>query len=304
MAGIIQVTDAAVPVRSRLERMPGSLTDVPGVRVGHVTDEVGRTGVTAVLPPAGAVASGEVRGGAPGTREFDLLAPERAVEHVDVVVLAGGSAFGLAACDGAMRWAEERGLGVPTPAGPVPIVVGAVIFDLGEGDASARPDAAAGYAACAAADSGPVATGALGAGTGATAGHAHGAPRRAGIGSASIVAGDLVVAALVVVNPFGDRDPGERPLDQVRWPDSFEATTNTTIGVLATNARLDKTGCLLLAQSGHGGIARAIEPAHTMVDGDALVALSCGDLPAPREQVRALGARAVTAAIESVLDPR
>lgn len=278
-----------------------SLTDVAGIRVGHVTDAVGRTGVTAVLPPAGAVASGEVRGGAPGTREFELLAPERMVGHVDAVILAGGSAFGLAACDGAMRWCEEQGLGVPTPAGRVPIVVGAVIFDLAEGDAAARPDAAAGYAACAAAGPGPVATGAVGAGTGATVGHVHGAVRPGGIGSAAVAEGDLVVGALIVVNAFGDLHDRDRSLGEARWPEAFGPSTNTTIGVLATNAGLDKTGCLLLAQSGHGGLARAIEPSHTQVDGDALVALSCGDLDAPVEQVRALGARAVHDAIVGVL---
>jgi L-aminopeptidase/D-esterase-like protein len=282
--------------------MAGSLTDVAGVRVGHVTDAVGRTGVTVVLPPAGAVASGEVRGGAPGTREFELLAPERAVAHVDAVVLAGGSAFGLAACDGAMRWCEEQGLGVVTPAGRVPIVVGAVIFDLAEGDASTRPDAEAGYAACSAARADAVATGSVGAGTGATVGHVHGTPRPGGIGSASIRDGELIVAALVVVNAYGDLHDRERPLHKARWPETFDATTNTTIGVLATNARLDKIGCLLLAQSGHGGIARAIEPSHTMVDGDALVATSSGEVEAPLEQVRALGARAVSDAIRDVLD--
>jgi L-aminopeptidase/D-esterase-like protein len=284
--------------------MTGSLTDVAGIKVGHVTDEVGRTGVTVVLSPAGAVASGEVRGGAPGTREFDLLAPERMVEHVDAVVLSGGSAFGLAACDGAMRWCEERGLGVPTPGGRVPIVVGAVIFDLAVGDPAARPDAEAGYAACAAAAGGPVATGTVGAGTGATAGHVHGTVRPGGIGSASERVDELVVAALLVVNPFGDRhEPGDS-LDGARWPSEADLRANTTIGVLATNARLGKTGCLLLAQSGHGGIARTIEPSHTLVDGDALVALSCGEVEAPLDQVRALGARAVAGAIHSVLEPR
>jgi L-aminopeptidase/D-esterase-like protein len=261
--------------------MSGSLTDVAGIKVGQRTDPVGRTGVTVVLPPAGAVASGEVRGGAPGTREFELLAPERMVDHVDAVVLSGGSAFGLAACDGAMRWCEERGLGVPTPVGPVPIVVGAVIFDLAVGDPRARPGPEAGYAAC--------------------AGHVHGAVRPAGIGSASERAGELVVAALVVANPFGDRHEPGGSLTAARWPSGGDLGTNTTIGVLATNARLDKTGCFLLAQSGHGGIARAIEPSHTMVDGDALVALSCGEVEAPLDQVRALGARVVAAAIRTAL---
>lgn len=281
---------------------PASLTDVAGIRVGHVTDAVGRTGVTAVLPPAGSIAAGEVRGGAPATREFALLAPERTVGHVDAVVLAGGSAFGLAACDGAMRWCEEQGLGVPTPAGRVPIVVGAAIFDLAEGDAKARPDAAAGYAACAAAGPGPVATGPVGAGTGATVGQVHGAVRPGGIGSASLAEGALVVGALIVVNAFGDLRDRDRSLSAARWPEAFGPSTNTTIGVLATNARLDKVGCLLLAQSGHGGLARALEPSHTLVDGDALVALSCGDLEAPLEQVRTLGARAVSAAIAGALE--
>jgi L-aminopeptidase/D-esterase-like protein len=273
--------------------MPGSLTDVDGILVGQVTDPVGRTGVTFVLPPAGSVASGEVRGGAPATREFDLLAPERLVEHVDAVVLSGGSAFGLAACDGAMRWCEEQGLGVPTPAGPVPIVVGASIFDLAVGDPGVRPDAAAGYAACVAA---------VGAGTGASVGHVTGEPRRGGIGTASARSGDLVVACLAVVNAFGDRHDPDTPLDAARWPGASGLAQNTTIGVLATNAHLDKTGCLLLAQSGHGGIARALEPAHTTVDGDALVALSCGDLAAPLDQVRSFGARAVSEAILAVLE--
>ncbi|MBV9818081.1 MAG: P1 family peptidase [Solirubrobacterales bacterium] len=295
------------------------LTDVPGVRVGHVTDAAGRTGVTAVLLPAGSIASGEVRGGAPGTREFDLLAPERAVGRVDAVLLCGGSAFGLAACDGALRWCEEHGRGVATPGGRVPIVVGAVIFDLAEGDPSARPDADAGYAACAAAacapagtgavatgrvggGTGAVATGRVGGGTGATVGHLRGAPRPGGVGCAAQHAGELVVAALMVVNAFGDRYDLARELDDVRWPDVTAGTMHTTIGVVATNARLEKTGCLLVAETAHHGIARAIEPSHTLVDGDAIVAASCGSVQAPLEQVRTLAGRAVTTAILSVLD--
>ncbi len=281
--------------------MSGSLIDVEGIRVGQVSDPVGRTGVTVVVPPPGSIASGEVRGGAPATREFDLLAPERLVAHVDAVVLSGGSAFGLAACDGAMRWCEEHGLGVPTPAGPVPIVVGASIFDLAVGDRSARPDAAAGYAACAAASGEAPAGGPVGAGTGASVGHVTGAPRPGGVGSASLRAGDLVVGSLVVVNAFGDRHDPCSAFDRARWPGGADLAQNTTIGVIATNARLDKTGCLLLAQSGHGGIARALEPSHTTVDGDALVALSCGEVAAPLDQVRTLGARAVTEAILTVV---
>ena len=277
------------------------LTDVPGIQVGHVTDLKGRTGVTVVILPGGNIASGEVRGGAPGTREFDLLAPERAVRSVDAVVLSGGSAFGLAACDGAMTWCEQQGRGVSTRAGRVPIVVGAVIFDLLTGDPRARPDAEAGYSAAQSADGGPVQTGQVGAGTGAMVGHAFGAPRPGGIGSAAERAGDLIVAALLVVNAYGDRADQSRSLDGAIWPDLAAGGLHTTIGVVATNARLDKAGCLLLAQSGHHGLARAIEPSHTLADGEALVAASCGAFDAPLEQVRALGARAVTAAALSVL---
>lgn len=269
--------------------------------MGHATDPDGRTGVTVVVLPEGNVASGEVRGGAPGTREFDLLAPERAVRSVDAVVLSGGSAFGLAACDGVVRWCEQRGRGVNTPAGKVPIVVGAVIFDLLTGNSRARPDAEAGYRAAEAAHDGPVQTGQVGGGTGAMVGRAFGAPRPGGIGSAAERAGDLVVGALLVVNAYGDRADRNRSLDDAAWPDATPAGLHTTIGVVVTNARLDKAGCLLLAQSGHHGIARAIEPSHTLADGEALVAASCGTVAAPLEQVRALGARAVTSAALSVL---
>ncbi|MGH9123423.1 MAG: P1 family peptidase, partial [Acidimicrobiales bacterium] len=189
------------------------ITDVPGVRVGHWTDEAGQTGCTVVLLPENTVASGEVRGGAPGTREWALLAPERTVSRVDAVVLAGGSAFGLAACDGVVRWCEERGIGFPTPAGPVPIVVGAVLYDLLVGDPSARPTAASGYAACVAAVGAAGAPmGRVGAGMGATVAKWQGLAyaRPAGIASVSRRHGDLVVAALVAVNAFGDlRAPRE-----------------------------------------------------------------------------------------------
>lgn len=278
------------------------ITDVPGVRAGHWTDAVARTGCTVMLFPAGTVASGEVRGGAPGTREFDLLAPERLVDHLDAVVLAGGSAFGLAACDGVVRWCEERGMGFPTASGPVPIVVGAVLYDLMVGDGSARPDADAGYAACVAATDGPVDTGAVGAGTGATVakwrGREHARP--GGVGSASCRDGDLVVSALVAVNAFGDvRDSGDEREVVAAAVDAAGAFEHTTIGVVATNATLSKSQCLLVAQAGHDGLARALEPAHTTVDGDALVAAAVGGIDAPVEHVRVLAARAVEAAVRA-----
>lgn len=277
------------------------ITDVDGVLVGHWTDHAARTGCTAVLLPEGTVASGEVRGGAPGTREFDLLAPERLVDRIDAVMLCGGSAFGLAACDGAMRWLEERGRGFPTSAGPVPIVVGMVLFDLMVGDASVRPDAAAGYAAC---DAAAVRfdVGRVGAGTGATVAKTGGAAtaRPGGLGTASAREGELVVSALFAVNAFGDVRGDVAPSVEVGTP-SFE---NTTIGVIATNARLTKVQCLLVAQGAHDGLARALEPAHATVDGDAVVAAATGQVEAPVDVVRMLAARAAEAAIRSAFPPR
>ena len=288
-------------------RPGGTITDVPGVRAGHWTDPVARTGCTVVLLPEGTVASGEVPGGAPGTREFALLAPERLVATVDAVVLTGGSAFGLAACDGVARWCEERGVGFETGAGRVPIVVGAVLFDLGVGDARVRPGALEGYAACRAATDGPLALGAVGAGTGATVakwrGRDHARP--GGIGSASERSDGLVVSALVAVNAFGDlrEGPVGAHHPDAATLDAAAAFENTTIGVVATNARLDKTGCLLVAQGAHDGVARALEPAHATVDGDAFVAAATGEIEAPVDRVRLLAARAVEGAIRSAVEP-
>ena len=275
------------------------ITDVEGVLVGHWTDEVARTGCTAVLLPEGTVASGEVRGGAPGTREFELLAPERLVDRIDAVMLCGGSAFGLAACDGAMQWLEERGRGFPTSAGPVPIVVGMVLFDLMVGDAAVRPDPAAGYAACEAAAT-SVAVGPVGAGTGATVAKGGGAStaRAGGIGSSSVRQGDLVVGALFAVNAFGDLRDDSAPRDVDFGRPSFE---NTTIGVVATNARLTKLECLLVAQGAHDGLARALDPVHATVDGDAVVAAATGAVDANVDVVRVLAARAAEAAIRAAV---
>lgn len=280
------------------------MTGVPGVRVGHHTDAVGRTGCTVVLLPAGTVASGEVRGGAPGTREFALLEPHRLVDRVDAVVLAGGSAFGLAACDGVVRWCEERGIGFPTPAGPVPIVIGMVLFDRMVGDPQARPTADDGYTACTIATTGDVEQGAVGAGTGATVGKASGRVRAGGIGIASETAGGVTVTALVAVNAFGDvLGPGEEATP-LRSPEPSPLGTNTTIGVVATDAVLTKAQCLLVAQSAHDGLARAVSPAHTTVDGDAFVAAATGTAAGAVavDVVRDLAAHAVTAAIRRAVE--
>lgn len=274
------------------------LTDVAGVRVGHWTDPVAQTGCTAVVLPKHTVASGEVRGGAPGTRDFELLEPTRVVQNVDVVMLSGGSAFGLAACDGAMRWCEEHKRGFPTRVGRVPIVVGAIIFDLAVGDRRVRPGAEQGYAACAAAKRGKFDVGRIGAGTGATIGKFGSGPSSpGGLGTATQRHGELVVSALMVVNAAGGlRDGTDPSTDFSELP--FE---NTTIGVVVTNANLDKVGCFLTAQAGHHGIARAIEPSHTRSDGDAIVAAATGKLDAELELVRLLAARAVEEAIRNAV---
>ncbi|MGH9185813.1 MAG: P1 family peptidase [Acidimicrobiales bacterium] len=275
------------------------MTEVAGVRVGHWTDPAARTGCTVVLFPAGTVASGEVRGGAPATREFDLLAPERLVDRIDAVLLTGGSAFGLAAAAGVMEFCEERGIGFPTAAGPVPIVVGMGLFDLLVGDPAVRPGSDEGYAACEAAHTGPVTLGAVGAGAGCTAGkwqgfeHAH----PAGLGGAARHHGDgLIVAALIAVNAFGDARELSDELRLPRLAGPENAFGNTSVGVVATNARLDKSGCLLVAHSGHDGLARALAPSHTRFDGDALVVAATGAVDAQLDVVRELAAVAVEGA--------
>ncbi|HET6775771.1 MAG TPA: P1 family peptidase, partial [Acidimicrobiales bacterium] len=252
------------------------ITDVAGLRVGHWTDPVAATGCTVVLFPEGTVASGEVRGGAPATRETALLDPTRTVARLDALVLTGGSAFGLAAADGAVRFCEERGMGFATPAGPVPIVVALGLYDLTVGDPAVRPGPGEGYAACVAATAGPVEVGRVGAGTGATVGtlarepRVAGPPRRAGgLVTAGARAGDLVVAALVAVNAAGapgaddaaalDAAPSRGAAlagpaaGRAGTPAGEHGIANTTIGLVATNARLDKVACHLVAQGAHDG---------------------------------------------------
>jgi L-aminopeptidase/D-esterase-like protein len=291
------------------------LTAIEGVQVGHWTDLDARTGCTVVLLPDGTVASGEVRGGAPATREFELLQPQRLVDRVDAVVLSGGSAFGLAAADGVMQFLEDRSRGFPTDAGPVPIVVGLAVFDLLVGDPKVRPRAADGLAAAMAATGDPVALGRVGAGTGARTGTWRGreaTPGPGGLGGAVVRRGEVLVAALVVVNAFGDIDDGS-PLAP-RLP-SFEghghpppvggyaAIGNTTIGVVVTNAVLDKAACKVLADGGHDGLARALVPSHARVDGDAIVVAATGSLTeVPHvDQLRLLTVAAVEAAVRSVV---
>jgi len=276
----------------------GSLTDVRGLSVGHHTETRRPTGCTVILAPEGAVAGVDVRGAAPGTRETELLSPLNAIEKVHAVLLAGGSAFGLDAAGGVMRWLEERGIGVPVGPARVPIVPAAILFDLWVGDASIRPDAASGYAACAAASTQPVIEGNVGAGTGASVGKLFGIDRamRGGLGSASIAVGGVTVAALVVVNAIGDViDPssgtpiaGARSADGTRLQGTMASMLRgellapmqpgsaTTLGVVATDAILTKAQASKLAQMAHDGYARAINPVHTMTDGDTIFALATG----------------------------
>ncbi len=277
----------------------------PGLRAGHWTDDRAQTGCTVVLFPDGTIASAEVRGGAPASREIDLLDPQRTVQRIDAALLTGGSAFGLAAADGVMRYCEERGIGFPTAAGPVPIVPTLAIFDLLAGESPARPGPREGYAACEAALAGALPIGPVGAGTGATVGKWRGREhaRRAGIGGALVADADSWVLALVVVNAFGDvvDASDEQPrIPVARQPAPDVAFGNTTVGVVATNATLTKGECLLVAQSGHDGMARALAPVHTTADGDALIAAATGEITRDVESIRSLAASAVERAIRSV----
>ncbi len=282
--------------------------------MGHWTDEAAQTGCTVVVFPEGTVASGEVRGGAPATRDFALLAPEQTVGTVDAVVLTGGSAFGLAAAGGMMRWCEERGRGFETRAGRVPIVVGMALYDLAVGDGSVRPGPDAGYAAAAAAGDGPPVLGLVGAGTGATVNKWQGAENHqpGGLGGALIRVDDVLVGALIAVNASGGFNDGtvtgalidgtyrHQSVDPFAEGDDPQAPTNTTIGVVATNGTLDKLDCLRVARSGHDGMARALLPAHTSGDGDALVVGATGRVEADIGLVRLMAEAAVEAAIRSV----
>ncbi|HMK11806.1 MAG TPA: P1 family peptidase, partial [Acidimicrobiales bacterium] len=217
----------------------------------------------------------------------------------------GGSAFGLAAADGVMRWCAEEGFGFATGAGPVPIVVTMALFDLLVGDGSVRPGPVEGYAACAEARTGVVQLGRIGAGAGATIGKWRGREhaRPGGLGGATVRDGDLLVSALIAVNAVGDIDDGSEPDWPPPPPDVFGAGTDmqsTTIGLVATNATLDKVGCLLVAQGGHDGLARALMPSHSRGDGDAIVAAATGLVEAVVDHVRFLAVRAVERAVRSV----
>ncbi|MGH2679602.1 MAG: P1 family peptidase [Actinomycetota bacterium] len=285
-----------------------SITDVEGITVGHWSDETALTGCTVVLPPPGTVASCEVRGGAPGTRNTDMLQPGTLIEEVHAVVLTGGSSFGLATAGGVERYLEERGIGSEIGPVLVPSVVAAVIFDLGVGDPTRRPGSEEGYAACRAAST-EVREGRVGAGTGATVaklwGPARGVP--GGLGTWAVRDGDLVVGALFVVNAVGEvvdgdgsvlagprLDPGERREDLIEW---MRVKGNTTIGVVATNATLSKPDARRLASVANDALDVAIRPAHTMFDGDTVFTLATQQVGATFDDVARLVQQAVTTAV-------
>jgi L-aminopeptidase/D-esterase-like protein len=297
-----------------------TITAVPGIEVGHATDLEGLTGCTVVLCRGGAVGGVDQRGGAPGTRETDLLRPMHMVDKVHAVLLAGGSAFGLAAADGVMRYLEEQGVGVETGVAKVPIVPAAILFDLALGDPDARPDSAMGYAACVVAGNGVVPEGNVGAGTGAVVGAilGPGQAMKSGLGSAAVSLGEeLVVGAVVAVNAFGDvidpatgeilagaRSPEtDEPADAVAMMrdlttgDVFGSGSSTVIGVVATNAELTKEETNKVAQMAQDGIARTVRPAHTMVDGDTLFTLATGETEADVNVVGAYAAEVVAEAV-------
>ena len=299
--------------------MPDNLCDVPGVLVGHATDENNTTGCTAVIfeNPEGAIVGVDVRGSSPGTRETDRLGPIGAVRPTHGLLLTGGSAFGLAAADGVVRFLEEKGIGLDVGVVRIPLVSAAVLFDVVVGDPSVRPDAQMGYRAASSAIEGDFAQGSVGAGAGATVGKVLGPDRamKGGLGSASVHLDDgLVVGALAAVNAFGEvRDPWTRKIiagprlddgtlgdtvellpevaDRLRWGE------NTTLGIVATNARLSKPQANKVAQMAHDGLARTIYPVHTTVDGDIVFAAGTGEVEAAPDIVGAWGARMIEESI-------
>lgn len=304
-----------------------TVTAVPGIRVGHVTHVEAATGCTVVLCPEGTVGGVDVRGGAPGTRETDLLRPMHRVEHINAVVLSGGSAYGLATADGVMRYLLEQQIGYRTRTGHlVPIVSAAIVFDLALGASDVFPDAAMGYAASAAANSDPVAQGNVGAGmgcrVGAMLGNAYAS--KGGLGSDAVYLPDgVVVAALVAVNAVGDVvDEQGRILAGVRQPPdgasfpgmlnlwrnppdmqqpALGTAENTVIGVVATNARLSKEETNKVASMAHDGLARAVVPSHTMYDGDTLFALATGAVPVDVNLIGAYAAEVTASAIRNAV---
>ena len=302
---------------------------ITGIKVGHAQDFGALTGCTAIICEKGATSGVDQRGGAPGTRETDVLRPMHMVEHCHAVVLSGGSAFGLDAATGVVRYLEERHIGFDTGVAHVPIVASAVLFDLAIGNPKIRPDSAMGYQACMSAKEGSCSEGNIGAGTGATVGKIFGmgGATKAGIGAATIhLSNHITISAIIALNAFGHildpdlgniiagaRFPGKRATQQKEevfadtidvmrshiqhGSQSFKNSTNTVIGVVATNAILTKEGANIVAQMAHNGIARTVRPAHTMFDGDTLFTMATNEHPADLNIIGVFAAEAVSKAI-------
>ncbi len=296
-----------------------AIIDVPGIKVGHSQDLKAGTGCTVIICEKGAVAGVDVRGGAPGTRETDLLNPVNLVNQVQAIYLSGGSAFGLDGASGVMKYLEEKGVGFDVVVTKVPIVPGAVLFDLGVGDYRVRPDAKMGYEACLKASEEEVSQGNVGVGTGATVGKIFGGFRcmKSGLGTASFKSQELIVGAIVAVNCFGDViDPkrgeviaGVLTEDKKGFVNTMSLLKNlsqgigsdfskdTTIGVIATNAKLTKVGATKVAMMTQDGYGRTISPAHTMFDGDTIFCMATGEIEAGVNVVGIIAAEVMARAI-------
>ncbi len=296
-----------------------SITEIPGIQLGNAQNFAAATGCTVILCPVGAVAGVDVRGGAPGTRETDLLKPENLVEKIHAVMLAGGSAFGLDAAAGVMQYLEQQGYGFDVGVAKVPIVSGAVLFDLPCGDARIRPDKEMGFQACENAATETFSTGSVGAGTGATVGKVFGMERamKGGLGTYCLQVGALLIGAVVAVNCLGDVvDPGDGKIiagaiqtDPFHFLDCEAGMVrqfsdpgnrfagNTTIGAVITNAKLTKAQATKVASMAHDGYARTMRPAHTLLDGDTIFTLSVGGVDADISVVGAMAAKVMEQAV-------
>jgi len=296
-----------------------NITDIPGIKIGNAEDLTGGTGCTVVLCEKGGVAGVDVRGGAPGTRETDLLNPIKMMDRIHGIMLAGGSAFGLDAAAGVMEYLEKKGVGFDVGITKVPIVSAAVLFDLMVGDHRCRPDKEMGYRACVNAENGGFSEGSVGAGTGATVGKILGMKNamKGGLGSYCIKIGSLYVGALVAVNCFGDvvdPDSGEilagayssenngfvnteKLIMERTLTDDNPFAGNTTIGVIITNGKLTKSEANKVASIAHNGYARSIRPVHTMYDGDTIFTLSTGEVQADVNQIGVLAVKAMEHAV-------
>lgn len=303
-------------------KYPGYITDVNGIKVGHAQSMEGMTGCTAVICEKGATGGVDVRGSAPGTRETDLMKPDKMVDRIHSVVLAGGSAFGLEAASGVMSYLEEQGVGFDVGVTKVPIVASAVIFDLNVGDYRIRPDFKMGYEAAKSASSEEIRQGGIGCGMGATVGKILGPDHamKSGLGSATVKAGDLIVSAIVAVNSFGDiydfetgkQIAGVYDYEKKEMLNTYSIMKmnnlpvgfpmrNTTIGVVATNATLTKAEANKVAEMSHNGFARSINPVHTMLDGDTIFTMAINEIKGDVNLIGTMASEVMSMAISNAI---